>query len=68
MLSVICSGHIRKENTMSLFSLLRSYSSDDWQDFFITGIAVIAGLAVLYFVFLRKKNIEDSSNKTSSDK
>ena len=53
---------------MSLFSLLRSYSSDDWQDFFITGIAVLAGLAVLYFVFLRKKNIEDSSNKTSSDK
>jgi|GEM_PF-2924389 len=53
---------------MSLFSLLRSYSSDDWQDFFITGIAVIIGLAVLYFVFLRKKGREDGDNKTLSDK
>lgn len=68
MLSAICSGHTGKENTMSLFSLLKNYSADDWQNFFITGIAVIIGLVVLYFVFLRKKSREDGDNKTSSDK
>ena len=67
MLSVSCSGHTGKENTMSLFSLLKNYSADDWQNFLITGIAVIIGLAVLYFVFLRKKSREDGDNKTSSD-
>lgn len=52
---------------MSLFSLLKNYSADDWQNFFITGAAVITGVIILYFAFLRKQNKKDIERETTVD-
>lgn len=52
---------------MSLFSLLKNYSADDWQNFFITGAVVITGVIILYFAFLRKQNKKDIERETTVD-
>ena len=52
---------------MTLLSILRNYSAEDWQNFFITGAAVIVAVAILYFSYFRKKEREINSKKESND-